>query len=351
MSALRLLGLSYLAVVSVFGFAIATADQAQLRQVMDAVTEAVSDTIGQSIVQPLLAFVRAEDETFFDPPPGSKTIALVPPEWDEELAFVAVKPMRQTQLVDMPRSMLAPELTIAPDLSEIEAPNVQEIIASPTAASSAQALVQVRLEQSLTPDLRRNFDLFLFVSTAARGPAAQRLYVFKKSPGGRLLLIHDWAASTGREKYETSPLGQQAFTETPAGFYQFDPNRMYRQYRSRAWDGAMPYAMFLNWERGGVPTGIAVHATTRSTVGRLGRRASAGCIHISAQNAALLYKMIRAEYRGQVPRFAYDEGNDAMSNRGELMRDTSGKLEMAEGFRVLIDIEKFSGRDVMAALD
>jgi hypothetical protein len=240
---------------------------------------------------------------------------------------------------------------IAPDLSEIEAPGAQKLLEQPDPADkSARALVQARLEEALTPDLRRHFDLFLFVSTAARGPAAQRLYVFKKSPGGNLSLIYDWAASTGREKYETSPMGQRAFTETPTGFYQFDPNRMYRQYKSRAWDGAMPYAMFLNWEREGVPTGVALHATTRSTVSRLGKRASAGCIHISAENAALLFKMIRSDYRGQVPRFAYED-NDTMSNRGELMRDAGGKLEMAEGFRVLIDIEKFSGRDVVAALD
>jgi hypothetical protein len=351
MSAFRLLGLSYFAVVSVFALAIATADQAELCRLMDTATETVSDTIGQSIVQPLLAFALAGDETFFDPPPGRKTIAMAPAEEDEELAFVPLKPARQTRLVDLPRAPLTQELVIAPDLSEIEVPGSREIATLPDVPATMSALVQARLEQSLTPELRRNFDLFLFVSTAARGPAAQRLYVFKKSPGGNLSLLYDWAASTGREKYETSPLGQRAFTETPAGLYQFDPNRMYRQYRSRAWDGAMPYAMFLNWERGGVPTGVAVHATTRSTIGRLGRRASAGCIHISAENAALLYKMIRSNYRGQVPRFAYDEDNDTMSNRGELMRDAAGKLEMTEGFRVLIDIEKFSGRDVVTALN
>lgn len=351
MSALRLLGISYFAIMSAFALAIATADQTQLRQAMNAATETVSDAVAQSIVQPLLAIAHAEDEVFFDPPPGSKSIALAPPERDEAFAVVPVKPVRQTRLVDVSRAPLTPELMIAPDLSEIAAPGSREIPALPDVPATIPALVQARLEQSLTPELRDNFDLFLFVSTAARGPAAQRLYVFKKSPGGNLSLLYDWAASTGREKYETSPTGQRAFTETPAGFYQFDPNRMYRQYRSRAWDGAMPYAMFLNWEHGGIPTGVAVHATTRSTIGRLGRRASAGCIHISAENAALLYEMIRSNYRGQVPRFAYDERNDAMSNRGDLMRDASGKVEMTDGFRVLIDIEKFSGRDVMAALD
>lgn len=347
MSALRFLGFSYLAVVSVFALAIAAADQAQLRQAMDTATETISDAIGQSIVQPLLNFARAGDEVFFDPPPGTKTIALAPPGPDE----MHVPPVREARLVDQPGFPQTPELMIAPDLSDMGAPGSRQITELPDADLPARALVQARLEQSLTPDLRHHFDLFLFVSTAARGPAAQRLYVFKKSPDGNLSLMYDWAASTGREKYEISPLGQRAFTATPAGFYQFDPNRMYRQYRSRAWDGAMPYAMFLNWERGGVPTGVAVHATTRSTVGRLGRRASAGCIHISAENAALLYKMIRSDYRGPVPRFAYDEEKDAVSKRGELMRDAAGKLEMTQGFRVLIDIEDFSGRDVVAALN
>lgn len=347
MSALRFLGFSYLAVVSVFALAIAAADQAQLRQAMDTATETISDAIGQSIVQRLLNFARAGDEVFFDPPPGTKTITLAPPAPDEMHA----SPVREARLVDQPGFPQTPELMIAPDLSGIGVPGSRQITELPDADLPAHALVQARLEQSLTPDLRRHFDLFLFVSTAARGPAAQRLYVFKKSPGGNLSLMYDWAASTGREKYEISPLGQRAFTATPAGFYQFDPNRMYRQYRSRAWDGAMPYAMFLNWERGGVPTGVAVHATTRSTVGRLGRRASAGCIHISAENAALLYKMIRSDYRGPVPRFAYDEEKDAVSKGGELMRDAAGKLEMTRGFRVLIDIEDFSGRDVVAALN
>jgi len=353
MSALRTLGFCYLAVVSVFGLAIAAADQARLRQALDTATEAASEQIDQNVMQPLLAFARAGDEVFFDPPPGARTIALEPPAPDDKDAVAQNDmPLRpQFRLVDQPRP--GPEVTIAPDLAETNAfDDIERAQKSGDQSRNATApdLVRARLEQSLTPELRTNFDLFLFVSTAARGPAAQRLYVFKKSSDGKLAMIFDWAASTGREKYETSPRGQQAFTATPTGFYQFDPDRMYRDYRSRAWDGAMPYAMFLNWEHKGVPTGVAVHATTRSTVRRLGRRASAGCIHVSAKNAALLYKMIRSDYRGMVPRFAYDEADRTMSANGELMRDAEGKLEMAEGFRVLIDIEKFSGSEAVASL-
>lgn len=68
MSAFRFLGLSYFAVVSMFALAIVMADQTQLRRAMDCVTGMASDAIGQTVIKPLLAFVRAEDETFFDPP-------------------------------------------------------------------------------------------------------------------------------------------------------------------------------------------------------------------------------------------------------------------------------------------
>ena len=71
MSALRFLGFSYFAVMSGFALAVASADQTQLRLVMDTSFEAVSVTIGQSIILPLLTFARAKDEIFFDPPPGT----------------------------------------------------------------------------------------------------------------------------------------------------------------------------------------------------------------------------------------------------------------------------------------
>jgi hypothetical protein len=39
-----------------------------------------------------------------------------------------------------------------------------------------------------------------------------------------------------------------------------------------------------------------------------------------------------------------------MSNRGELMRDAAGKVEMIDGYRVLVDVEDFSGNRVEATL-
>ncbi len=121
-------------------------------------------------------------------------------------------------------------------------------------SSTVEAVAQ-RLKAGLTPEMLENFDLFLYVSKADKGPVAQRMYVFEKRPSGELMLIHDWAASTGREQEEVSPRGARTFTGTPKGYYELDPGRMYRRYHSFSWDQAMPDAMFFNWEREGLETG------------------------------------------------------------------------------------------------
>ena len=112
----------------------------------------------------------------------------------------------------------------------------------------------------------------------------------------------------------------------------------------------MPHSLFFNWERQGLQTGLAIHAATGDDIARLGQRASAGCVHLSPQNAALLYQLIRADYRGPVPRFAYNFDTQTMSNRGAFMHDAAGRLKMADGYRVLVDIEDYGGENLVASL-
>ena len=162
--------------------------------------------------------------------------------------------------------------------------------------------------------------------------------------------MYDWAASTGRERSETSPRGVRTFTATPAGYYQLDPQRMYRAYHSASWDQDMPHSLFFNWEREGLQTGLAIHSATGDDIARLGQRASAGCVHLSPQNAAMLYQLIRADYRGPAPRFAYNTDTQTMSNRGTFMHDAAGRLKMADGYRVLVDIEDYGGENIVASL-
>jgi hypothetical protein len=112
----------------------------------------------------------------------------------------------------------------------------------------------------------------------------------------------------------------------------------------------MPHSLFFNAEREGLQTGLAIHAATGDDIARLGSRASAGCVHISPQNAAMLYEMIRADYRGPVPRFAYNSDTQTMSNRGAFMHDAAGRLKMTDGYRVLVDIEDYGGENIVASL-
>ena len=127
----------------------------------------------------------------------------------------------------------------------------------------------------------KNFDLFLYVSKAKKGPLAQRLYVFKKDPAAR----SSWPM-TGPLPPAASNMKSRRWARTPAptrraGYYELDPARMYRAYHSHAWDQSMPYAMFFNWENQGDQTGLAIHAATGDDIAKLGSRASAGCVHIS----------------------------------------------------------------------
>jgi len=85
-------------------------------------------------------------------------------------------------------------------------------------------------------------------------------------------LRHVWPVSTGRGGYGT-----------PGGTYR--PQRLERRWYSTKYRGAsMHNAIFF---RGG----YAIHATTE--VGRLGRRASHGCIRLHPSHAAELYGLVR----------------------------------------------------------
>jgi lipoprotein-anchoring transpeptidase ErfK/SrfK len=353
MSPLRVLGFCYLATASLFVLALASADQARLHAVLDGAGATVSRRLDATLGRSLREFAHDMDVKFFHPPQQHAVLELAPPTPGEERSYAhaTLPPIAPRRLIDQQGTQekvaeLPPLLTIAPDLPALEE---QETPAQEEKASVRDA-VQARLERNLTPELRADFDLFLFISKAGKGPAAQRLYVFKKDAKGDLALVFDWAASTGREANEVSPQGERVFTATPSGLYQFDPERLYRHYFSRAWDGAMPFAMFFNWVHHGAKTGVAVHAATGSGIARLGKRTSAGCIHLSPKHAELLFKLIQSDYKGKVPRFAFDAESRTSSNKGELMRDAMGHPVMTDGYRVLIDVEDYSGADVLAAL-
>jgi hypothetical protein len=200
------------------------------------------------------------------------------------------------------------------------------------------------LRQMLTPELAKNFDLFLYISKAAHGPYAQHMYVLRKNANGDFALLHDWPVSTGRERSERNALGIERFTSTLPGYYELDPDRMFADHRSMTWNEPMPHAMFFDaWYRG-ARVGLAIHATDENE--NLGTRASAGCVRLSSRNARELFQLVNADYRGDVPRMAYDTETKSTRRDGALMHDANGKLAFHAGYRVLVIIENFGGDEV-----
>lgn len=355
MSALRTLAICYLVSVSAFGLAVGL-------RAWPGLTDQAAHLFDQKVRRPAIEALASADRAVRAAQTSNARVVLAldapGPADGRTLAHVELPKIERRYLADTPPPMveltLDAPLTVAPDLpatvapsrverrTRAEAPLPQERPLTPQ-----QMRARAHLAAMLTPEMRNHFGLFIFISKAASGPSAQRAYVFRKDSNSRkegdaLRLLYDWAASTGRERAETSPRGARTITTTPAGFYQLDPDRMYRKYRSYSWDQDMPYAMFFNWQRKGLPTGLAIHAATGDDVARLGARASAGCVHLSAANARTLFELVTSEYRGRVPRFAID-ADDTMSTKGKFSHRADGSLRMTDGYRVLVDIENYSG--------
>jgi lipoprotein-anchoring transpeptidase ErfK/SrfK len=219
-----------------------------------------------------------------------------------------------------------------------------------TSQLAPQEIAQLadRLKAGLTQELRENFDLFVYVSKAEEGPWAQHMYVFVKERSAdtdpKWILLENWAVSTGREAMEQAKNGERMSTETPAGVYQLDPDRFFVEYRSSQWRRDMPNSMFFNWMSGGNPTGLAIHGVADADqIAALGRRASAGCVQLPLDASQKLFDLVRDNFEGEVPRFAYDQKTRTINNKGELARDENGDLVMASGYRALVVIEDYGG--------
>jgi hypothetical protein len=374
MSALRILALSYLASASVFVVAATLVTHPAMMRQAASVARLFRDRAPPDYVSPVVrltmapqadapvphhlvkpADARITDDRLTDPDFSASASVTILPDLSPEAAPVPAEPkmirppVAQMPQFDIARAEPAFKIPEPPPLSGSDSRGEPFQNLPPVAHNRAEAAA-LRLKSTLTPEMLQNFDLFLYVSKADHGPLAQRMVVFRKSRQGNLGLLYDWAASTGREQSEVSPRGKSTFTATPTGFYELDPERMYRRYHSYSWDQDMPHAMFFNWERQGLQTGLAIHSATGDDIARLGSRASAGCVHLSPENAATLYDLIRGDYRGDVPRFAYNYDTDTMSNRGDFMHRRDGSLKMKDGYRVLVEIEDVGGEKLIASL-
>ena len=363
---LKALSLAYLVSASAFAVAIAlnsredwAAGAQQAAHAAAPYAKVAADAVRENAIKPAGEWLARENKAFFDwiePPkpmvarrtaatrrtPAPVVSARPMPSLPPTLRPVIVEEPNKPAESAPPLPELAPQESALADLAP--APDTNP----PSPGEISNVLSHMKF--SLTKELFENFDLFLYVSKADHGPWSQRMFVFQKQASGDLNMLYSFPVSTGSEIPRLGPSGQLYKTSTPQGYYELDPERMYRRYHSSEWDHSMPYAMFFTWEHDGLQTGLAIHSATGDDISMLGKRASAGCVRLAPQNAQLLFRLIKANYKGLAPQFAYNRRTATMNNDGLLMHDASGNLKFAAGYKVLVLIENNGGDNIVAAL-
>lgn len=119
---------------------------------------------------------------------------------------------------------------------------------------------------------------------------------------------YDWAISSGRKGFRS-----------PNGVYR--PTRLEKNWYSRKYGGAMPYAVFF---RGG----YAIHGT--SAVGALGRPASHGCIRLHTANAAKFFALVKRHGAGQTKIALNGAADESLSRFAKASGGTKSKIAKAK---------------------
>ena len=361
---LKALSLAYLVSASVFTMTIALNSHedwaAGVQQAARAAAPYVKDAaaaVHDNAIKPAGEWIARQDNALFDwIDPHKPVIARQTPALHKTAPpIVAAKPMPSAPpvlrpvIVEEPNKLVAP---LAPQHAQQE-PALADLAPAPDGSPPTPGEISnvlSHMKVSLTKELYANFDLFLYVSKADHGPWSQRMFVFQKQASGDLNMLYSFPVSTGSEIPKLGPSGQMYQTNTPQGYYQLDPERMWKRYHSSEWDHPMPYAMFFTWEHDGLQTGLAIHGAAGTDIAMLGKRSSAGCVRLDPKNAQLLFRLIKSNYKGLAPQFAYNRRTATMNNDGLLMHDVSGNLKFAEGYKVLVLIENNGGDNVVAAL-
>lgn len=294
------------------------------------------------------------------PAPGVFTVAVEPmarPEPTSGLIPVPDTFVLGGQIIQsafLARMQQRPELTPVPpgvDTPSLAGPSDLSPLRGGLDGAVRHPVVDRMLAQ-LPIEIVAHFDLFLYVSKSDEGPWAQQMFVLSKGKTESglvtLTLLHQWFVSTGREAEELNARGEMMSTATPVGIFKLDPDRFYYRYWSSQWQSQMPWTMFFDYQTNGLPTGLAIHGTVPETQADLGRRSSAGCIRLAPENAKALYRLVRRNYAGLVPRFKIDRSG-TMSSEGIVLHNRNGRTQMEQGLRVIVFIDNFNGEDAVIA--
>lgn len=167
------------------------------------------------------------------------------------------------------------------------------------------------------------FPLVIVINKANSGRTKQTLRLFKNGE-----LIYTTKVSTGREQWEKKKVAfwkhgpkNSYFSSTNTGYFRVQWQS--QMHKSKLWGTYMPYASFFDG-------GIAIHQAPGGTEGKLGSRASGGCVRASQQAAAYIFAQIQAAGQGPTPSFNRD---------GSLVLDANGNPRKFNGYRTLVIVE------------
>jgi len=131
----------------------------------------------------------------------------------------------------------------------------------------------------------------ILVNKAEKGtkPGAQTLRMFVDG-----IKTMEEKVSTGTETMVTATSGRRYLRTTPMGYFR--PANVYTMYFSNTWKSDMANAVFL-------VGGIAIHATPNDAAhaGKLGQRASGGCVRVKDTNSVKIRETVMDSGNGSGP--------------------------------------------------
>jgi hypothetical protein len=162
----------------------------------------------------------------------------------------------------------------------------------------------------------KEYKLVVVINKANTGNDRQTLRVYDNQ---KLIMLTK--ISSGREEYEKGcnpgqdpkkdHCSKRAYWSTsPVGY--FDVDTLDENYFSNLWQTWMPYAVFFE-------SGIATHQAPAGTEGKLGGRASGGCIRMHPNMAPMLFSFVQKAGKGLVPKVNRD-GTNAKTKQGDTVR-------------------------------
>lgn len=173
----------------------------------------------------------------------------------------------------------------------------------------------------------REFKNVIIINKADTGSDKQtlRLYVDGK-------LKEFTRVSSGREKFEKGcAAGQNPkkdhcslrsyWSTTPNGY--FDVEKLDKNYFSNLWQTWMPYSVFFD-------SGIATHQAPAGAEGKLGSRASGGCVRLHPSSAPVVFDYVEKAGMGLVPK---------VLRNGDVAKTPQGDVIRTQGYRTLVIVQ------------